>query len=93
MWNLRKLMIPYAYPVMIEYLNKTNTVSKKSESSYFCIKNCQNVNYLENAPFWKKLSLSMWLVRELMIPQTYKVLLEYLKITSIVFKKTESTYF
>ena len=83
----------YAYSVILEYLNITYSVSKKSESTYFCTRNCQNVNYSENEPSWKKFALSMWLLRQLMIPYVYPVMLEYLIITYSVSKKSESTDF
>ena len=68
-------------------------MSIKSESSYFCTKSGQNANYSENEPSWKKLTLSMWLLRELMIPYAYPVMLECLNITYSVSIKSESSHF
>ena len=66
MWILRELMIPYAYPVMLEYLNIAHTVSKitsivckKTESTYFCTNNGQNGNYSENEHSWKNVSFNV----------------------------------
>ena len=46
-------MIPYSYPQILKYLNKTYSVSKKSESIFFALK-IAKMSENENEPSWKK---------------------------------------
>ena len=80
MWLVRELMIPYAYVVMLEYLNITYSVYKKSESTNFCTKMAKMWIIQKMSPPEKKFALSILLIKELMIPHAYVVMLEYLNI-------------
>ena len=80
-------MPSYTYPQILEYLNKSYSVSKKPESTFFALKIAKMWISQEINP------LLMWLLRELMIPYTYPKILEYLNKPYSVSKKSESSFF
>jgi hypothetical protein len=53
---IRELMIPYNYPQILKYLNKTYSVFKKSESTFFALK-IAKMTEIKNEPSWEKIAL------------------------------------